>query len=103
MGNAAKFLAMLSGMRKRKLVHPGHAAWSYGDKEYYWIACELAGADCTFNPRGRPVHLLNAEFANCSGSREGCPAHLDPASASNAFLYAHMTNNCRAKCSNGFQ
>merc|ERR1712190_174639 len=51
-------------LKMLKRLHTGHimkdphvGSWSWGDKEYYWIACELTGNTCGFSPRGRPLHL----------------------------------------------
>merc|ERR1712196_372706 len=53
--NAAKAMAMLKKLHTKYILKDHDVKdWGWGDKEYYWIACELAGVECSFTPRGRP-------------------------------------------------
>eukprot|EP00929_Paragymnodinium_shiwhaense_P008953 TRINITY_DN112956_c0_g1_i1.p1 TRINITY_DN112956_c0_g1~~TRINITY_DN112956_c0_g1_i1.p1 ORF type:complete len:386 (-),score=69.03 TRINITY_DN112956_c0_g1_i1:42-1199(-) len=88
---------------KRDLVR----AWGFGDKEFYWLACELAGVDCAFNARGRPHHVFGSAVAallpqgrwpqrcHLRPSDCGCAAQLDPRDPSGLeLLYVHLSNSC---------
>lgn len=58
--NAGPFLNMLKKLHNqyvwREKGVKGFVGW--GDKELYWIACELAGVEIGWSPRGRPMHVF---------------------------------------------
>eukprot|EP00927_Polykrikos_kofoidii_P026271 TRINITY_DN23425_c0_g1_i1.p1 TRINITY_DN23425_c0_g1~~TRINITY_DN23425_c0_g1_i1.p1 ORF type:complete len:425 (-),score=53.74 TRINITY_DN23425_c0_g1_i1:183-1457(-) len=82
--------------------------WGFGDKEFYWLACELAGVQCTFNPRGRPRHALATTRqpprpavwwpSSCLVRPVdcGCVAQPDPdpTASMHDIIYLHLSNNC---------
>lgn len=66
--------------------------WGHGDKEFYWIACELAGFSCAFNPAGRPF-----EVALGGAGRMGCQAHMYPspsAARPNVISHVNLDQEC---------
>mmetsp|Transcript_1112 Transcript_1112/g.2419 ORF Transcript_1112/g.2419 Transcript_1112/m.2419 type:complete len:168 (+) Transcript_1112:3-506(+) len=69
--------------------------WSYGDKEFYWIACELAGVHCGFTPRGRPMQISMLQNATLDprGTRFGCVVQM-ALDNPHELLYANLDDTC---------
>lgn len=61
---ASQALQMLKKLLTKHLVKDKRFTDSrrfFGDKELYWIACELAGQRCAFNPSGRPLTIFHLD------------------------------------------
>lgn len=58
--NAQPFLKMLKKFQNQYVSKDKAVKefLGYGDKELYWLACDLAGVECGWNPRGRPMHTF---------------------------------------------
>jgi len=94
---AAKFLEMLKKLHTSYIMlDPQVQAWSYGDKEFYWIACELAGIRCDFTPKGRPMHAFYTDDANglSQSERTGCNVQLRPEPGETGLLYGNLDDGC---------
>lgn len=101
--SAAKFLEMLKRFHTQYIMkNETVKQWSFGDKEFYWIACEFAGVHCGFNPRGRPMHLFfESSFTGVKkivrsqgddDERPGCSVQVSLAGDGSKLLYANLSD-----------
>lgn len=72
----------------------GVGKWSWGDKEYYWIACELTGVACGWSPRGRPMHIFNYERQKASEYKRGCAVQVAPDGDGWDLLHGNLDYAC---------
>merc|ERR1712039_762415 len=69
-------------------------SWSWGDKEYYWVACELTGNTCGYSPRGRPMHLFNFDEQMDKERKMGCSVQVAPDGLGWDLLHGNLDYVC---------